>query len=234
MHLTVKGKQLDVGDALRSHVAETLKGAVGKYFGNPIDATVVFSRDAHLFRADISVHVGRNVLVQSNGASEDAYLAFDDASDKIAERLRRYKGRLKKHHATTALESQPASQYILEREPEGGDGEDEARLRSLAAGMPNVHFAGRVANEHLSRYYEHALAVVCPSVGYETFGIVLIEAMRARVCASRSEMAPSPSRSVRAKARESPAKLRPLWAEVSRYLPAAGWKKTLGSWPFQE
>ena len=130
MHLTVKGKQLDVGDALRSHVAETLKGAVGKYFGNPIDATVVFSRDAHLFRADISVHVGRNVLVQSNGASEDAYLAFDDASDKIAERLRRYKGRLKKHHATTALESQPASQYILEREPEGGDGEDEAAPES--------------------------------------------------------------------------------------------------------
>ena len=70
--------------------------------------------------------------------------------------------------------------------------EDEARLQSLAAGMPNVHFAGRVANEHLSRYYEHALAVVCPSVGYETFGIVLIEAMRARVPLIARRIGPFP------------------------------------------
>jgi glycosyltransferase involved in cell wall biosynthesis len=41
-----------------------------------------------------------------------------------------------------------------------------------------VKFLGRLAQEALSRYYEGAIALVVPSVSYETFGIVLIEAFR--------------------------------------------------------
>ncbi|HEY8062931.1 MAG TPA: glycosyltransferase family 4 protein [Gemmatimonadales bacterium] len=59
-----------------------------------------------------------------------------------------------------------------------GDGDHAARLRSLAAGMPNVRFLGRLAPEALPAYYRHALASLVPSVCYETFGIVLIEAFR--------------------------------------------------------
>ena len=73
MHLSVKGKQLDVGDALRTHVDESLTAIVGKYFGRPIEANVVFSREAHLFKADISVHVGRNILLQSNAEASEPY-----------------------------------------------------------------------------------------------------------------------------------------------------------------
>ena len=135
MHLSVKGKQLDVGDALRTHVDDSLTAIVGKYFGRPIEANVVFSREAHLFKADISVHVGRNILLQSNGEADEPYPAFDTAADKIAKRLRRYKRRLKDHHKhgdngaaeVAALEPMPASQYILEAEPEEIhiDGHDE-------------------------------------------------------------------------------------------------------------
>lgn len=120
MHLSVKGKQLDVGDALRNHVAETLNAVVGKYFGRPIEANVVFSREAHLFRADISVHVGRGIMVQSIGEAGEPYPAFDTACDKIARRLRRYKGRLKDHHsaAESAAEPMSAKKYILQAEAE--------------------------------------------------------------------------------------------------------------------
>jgi len=59
-----------------------------------------------------------------------------------------------------------------------GDGEERASLEALASGMPNVKFLGRIANEDLRRYYEHALAAIMPTLGYETFGIVLIEAFR--------------------------------------------------------
>ena len=62
-----------------------------------------------------------------------------------------------------------------------GDGEDDQMLRGMAASLPNVHFVGRLPNSDLARYYRHAIAALCPTVGYETFGIVLIEAMRARV-----------------------------------------------------
>lgn len=59
-----------------------------------------------------------------------------------------------------------------------GDGEHAGRLRSLAAGMPNVQFLGRLAPDALTAYYRHAVASLVPSVCYETFGIVLIEAFR--------------------------------------------------------
>jgi glycosyltransferase involved in cell wall biosynthesis len=59
-----------------------------------------------------------------------------------------------------------------------GDGEEMPALRALAAGLPNVKFLGRVPNEDLEPYYQHAIAALMPTLGYETFGIVLIEAFR--------------------------------------------------------
>jgi glycosyltransferase involved in cell wall biosynthesis len=59
-----------------------------------------------------------------------------------------------------------------------GDGEYGATLRSLAAGNDRVRFLGRVPMDELRRYYRHAVALIVPSVCYETFGIILIEAMQ--------------------------------------------------------
>jgi len=118
MHLTVKGKQLDVGDALRTHVGDTLNVVVAKYFDRPIEATVVMSKDAHLYKADISVHVGRGIMLQSNAEADLPYPAFDTAAEKIAKRLRRHKRRLKDRHQRAdgagEIETHPASQYILD------------------------------------------------------------------------------------------------------------------------
>ena len=59
-----------------------------------------------------------------------------------------------------------------------GDGEYSETLRALAAGNPRVRFLGRVAPAELSRYYRHAAALLVPSVCFETFGIIIIEAFR--------------------------------------------------------
>ena len=59
-----------------------------------------------------------------------------------------------------------------------GDGDEEMSLRALAKDLPNVVFTGRIANDQLAPYYEHAIAALAPSIGYETFGIVLLEAFR--------------------------------------------------------
>lgn len=59
-----------------------------------------------------------------------------------------------------------------------GDGDFASTLRSQASGMPNVRFLGRVSPDDLSQYYRHSVATIVPSVCYETFGIVLIEAFR--------------------------------------------------------
>ncbi|MGH7618610.1 MAG: glycosyltransferase family 4 protein, partial [Gemmatimonadaceae bacterium] len=59
-----------------------------------------------------------------------------------------------------------------------GDGEHAPVLRRLAEGMPNVQFIGRVAPDDLRRYYREAIALIVPSVCFETFGIILIEAFK--------------------------------------------------------
>jgi glycosyltransferase involved in cell wall biosynthesis len=59
-----------------------------------------------------------------------------------------------------------------------GDGSYASTLRQLAAGLPRVRFTGRLSQAELKALYRHALALVVPSVCYETFGIILIEAFR--------------------------------------------------------
>jgi len=59
-----------------------------------------------------------------------------------------------------------------------GDGEYSGTLQNIARGNPRIKFLGRVAPEQLDRYYKHAIALIVPSVCFETFGIILIESFR--------------------------------------------------------
>ncbi len=120
MQLVVKGKHLDVGDALRTHVAENLTALVGKFFVKPMEATVVFSRDGQGFKADIQVRVGRGIVLQSQAAADEPYPAFEAACEKLHKRLRRYKDRLRGHHTgeAEAEELIPARYQVLEAERE--------------------------------------------------------------------------------------------------------------------
>lgn len=113
MLLTVKGKQLDIGDALKSHVESSLENVFGKYFGTPLEANVVLSREAHLYRAHIGVHIGRGLNMQSQADAEAPYAAFDMAADHLARRLRRYKSRLRDHHRSEPPATEIGAQYIL-------------------------------------------------------------------------------------------------------------------------
>ena len=56
-----------------------------------------------------------------------------------------------------------------------GDGTYAGELRRLAAGVPNVTFLGFVAFTELASLYKDAIAVIAPSIGYETFGMTSIE-----------------------------------------------------------
>jgi len=47
MELSVHGKQIDVGDALRSHVEDKLEDLNEKYFNHATFATVTFSKEGH-------------------------------------------------------------------------------------------------------------------------------------------------------------------------------------------
>lgn len=139
LNVQVKGKQIDVGESLRAHVQQHLHEVVSKYFTSPLDATVVFSKEAHLFRADISVHAARGILLQSNFSANDPYPAFDEAADRIAKRLSRHKKRLidmnHQHGADkqAALEAMVARKYVLNPEHEDAAGANESHAPLIVA-----------------------------------------------------------------------------------------------------
>lgn len=101
MNIIVTGKQMDIGDSLRSYVEDHIDGIVDKYFENTIDSidgTVTMSKNAHLHRADCNIHLGHGVYLQTHAEEKDIYAAFDSAAEKMEKRLRRYKRRLTNHH----------------------------------------------------------------------------------------------------------------------------------------
>ena len=48
MRYQITGKQIDIGEALQTHVKDNLAEVFDKYAGRPTDATVVFSRPRKL------------------------------------------------------------------------------------------------------------------------------------------------------------------------------------------
>ncbi len=57
-----------------------------------------------------------------------------------------------------------------------GAGEYDAPLRQQARSNPRIRFLGHVPQQDLGPLYAHAVACIVPSLVYETFGIIVIEA----------------------------------------------------------
>lgn len=115
MRIQVSGRQIDIGDALRSHVAEGLTEATSKYAGRPTDAQVVFGRDGHAFTCEATVHLSTGLNAQATGRDAEIYQAFEQAKERMAKQLRRHKRRLKDHHKDRPqpVESVTVGSYVL-------------------------------------------------------------------------------------------------------------------------
>ncbi len=123
MRIQVSGKQIDIGDALRTHVQDRLNETVGKFFDRPVEAVVTFSKDRHEFISDSSVHLATGMTVQAKARAHEVYASFEGAVERMEKQLRRYKRRLKDHHRAREfpIEAMGAPSYILE----GGARDDE-------------------------------------------------------------------------------------------------------------
>lgn len=147
MRYQISGKQIDVGEALQGHVTTQLGTAVAKYAGRPTEAVVIFSRQAHEFQCEATVHLSTGMTAQAKGHATEIYAAFDSCCEKMEKQLRRYKRRLKDHQRERAVpvEFADGAAYILaaqqgaeEHEPETLTpmiiAEMETRVPSLSVG----------------------------------------------------------------------------------------------------
>jgi ribosomal subunit interface protein len=133
MQLSVHGKQMDLGDALRTHVSDKLDDINQKYFNHATEATVTFAPEGHghgLVKTHISIRVGKDIMVMSDAAEADPYISFDVASEKVAKQLRRYKRRLRDHKKrmddTPETEMLKARDYVLTSETEAEEPAQDA------------------------------------------------------------------------------------------------------------
>jgi len=100
MQIQVSGSNMDVGQSLTDFVNENLNKEVKKYFENAVKAEVHFSKEGHhLIKTVITVNEGvrGGIAVKSNAQGGDAYGCFNEALDKAAKQLRRYKRRIKNY-----------------------------------------------------------------------------------------------------------------------------------------
>ena len=115
MRYQITGKQIDIGEALQTHVKDSLGEVMGKYAGRPTDAMIVFSKSGHEFVCEATVHLSTGLTAQAKAHAHDIYASFDGCAEKMEKQLRRYKRRLKDHHKdrTSPVELLAASSYIL-------------------------------------------------------------------------------------------------------------------------
>ncbi|MBD0274297.1 MAG: ribosome-associated translation inhibitor RaiA [Acetobacteraceae bacterium] len=130
MHITVAGKQVETGEALKTHVRDGLGAIAKKYFDHALEANVTFRRDAKgrlgPFNCDINLKAGRNLFVRGEGEGPDAHRAFEVAAEHVAKRLRRYRRRVNDHARGLAEEraeaAETAPQYVISPAEDGDDG----------------------------------------------------------------------------------------------------------------
>ncbi|MFC3230427.1 ribosome hibernation-promoting factor, HPF/YfiA family [Marinibaculum pumilum] len=102
MKVTVTGRHIDLGDALREHVDGRLQNGVAKYFDKAIEAQVVVRKEGPLYHTEISVHVGSDIDHQSKAEDADIYASVDQAAARMEKQLRRDKRKRRNHHAGPA------------------------------------------------------------------------------------------------------------------------------------
>jgi ribosomal subunit interface protein len=137
MRYQISGKQIDIGMALQTHVQDELNETVKKYAERPTDANVIFSRNAHEYVCEATVHLSTGLTATAKAHANEIYAAFDACRDKMEKQLRRYKRRLKDHHRERSepVELSGASTYILAADEQADESEPDTLQPIIVAEM---------------------------------------------------------------------------------------------------
>lgn len=133
MRYQISGKQIDVGDALQTHVKAELGAVIEKYAERPTDAQIVFSKRGHEFSCESEVHLSTGLTAQARASASDIYAAFDASCEKMEKQLRRYKRRLKDHHKKRVepVEVFGAASYILAADQDQSEEQEPETLQPM-------------------------------------------------------------------------------------------------------
>lgn len=96
-NIMVTGRHVHVTDAMKAYAVEKLS-KLDRFADRIIDIAVTMDIQKLEHRVDIIMKYG-HTLIKSHAVSSDMYASIDHAVHKMQNQLRRYKSRLKEHHA---------------------------------------------------------------------------------------------------------------------------------------
>jgi ribosomal subunit interface protein len=115
--ITIGSAHVDLGDALRGHVRQSLTETASKYLQHMTGAAVHFVHEGADYRCSITVQVGSLPLMAAEAQAKDAYLAFNQALDKVAKQMRRAKRAVREDKAVRS-DKDMALRDGLRRQPD--------------------------------------------------------------------------------------------------------------------
>jgi ribosomal subunit interface protein len=133
MTLRVSGKNLAIGEALRTHVHSRIDGVTAKYHAGSPTGHVTIEPEGSGYRADCTLFLKSGITLQVEAIAQEPYMSFDKAADRIERRLRDHKKRLSSRHGDGHAGVLAASEgeaiglpplSVLEADVDDGDGEE--------------------------------------------------------------------------------------------------------------
>ena len=100
MNLNISGHHLDLTQPLRSYVTDKLK-RVERHFDHLIEASVILSVDKLQHKAEATLHA-RGANLHAAAIAPDMYAAIDGLIDKLDQQTRKFKDKIRDHHAREA------------------------------------------------------------------------------------------------------------------------------------
>ncbi len=120
MELTVRGKNLEVTEALHAYV-EKHTGKIQRYFDKPLKINVLMRISNMTKTCEVTVFVD-GVILRGVEKSNDMYKSIDLVFDKVERQIHKYKTRLARKFKGKDVMSQ---QFIEEKEPSTADNDFE-------------------------------------------------------------------------------------------------------------
>lgn len=174
MRYQISGKQIDIGDALQTHVKTELEEMLTKYSGRPTDANVVFSKSGAEFVCETIVHLSTGLTTQARGSAHEIYASFDACAEKMDKQLRRYKRRLKDHHKERSqpVELMAAGSYILAASESDSEDEPDNVSSMIIAEMETKIPSLSVGEAVMQMELAHAPVLVFRNEGHSGINVV--------------------------------------------------------------
>jgi putative sigma-54 modulation protein len=114
MQLSVKGRNLEVTDAIRAYAEEKVQ-RMTRYLEHIVSGTVYLSVEKHQQIAEVTLRV-RDLTIRAEESTDDLYSSIDLVAEKLERQILRYKERIAAHVSRSggreAWEAAPAAAAV--------------------------------------------------------------------------------------------------------------------------